>query len=162
MVGRGGGLIVKGKKILWLAKNPQQWSREAAKKPCFGGQLTQMCVGGVEWTQTFINHCFRGIFDPFLSKISGKFAVNVKVLGWVHKFWSIDPNETVFFAASLNSCGICSIPFPGSKKSFLLTPAAGSMCTLWKGGGKTHLNIISLSNMRPSLLRVSRRLLLCL
>ena len=59
--------------------------------------MTQMCVGGVEWTQTFINHCFRGIFDPFLSKISCKFTVNVKVLGWVHKFWSIDPNETVFF-----------------------------------------------------------------
>ena len=36
------------------------------------GQFTHMWVGGVGWSQTFINRRFYGIFDPFLPKIIGK------------------------------------------------------------------------------------------
>ena len=36
-----------------------------------------MWVGGVGWSQTFINQCFHGIFDRFFVEISGKFAINV-------------------------------------------------------------------------------------
>ena len=36
-----------------------------------------MWVGGVGLSQTFINHCFYDIFDPFLPKIFGKFKVDI-------------------------------------------------------------------------------------
>ena len=53
------------------------WKPPQTKKTLNLGQLTQMCVGGVGWSQTFINQCFYGIFAPFFGEISGKFSVNV-------------------------------------------------------------------------------------
>ena len=47
------------------------------KKRFYLVQLTQMWVDGVGWTQTFINHCFYGIFDPFFPKTSCKFTVKI-------------------------------------------------------------------------------------
>ena len=32
-------------------------------------------IGGSDPIPTFINHCFYGIFDPFLPKLSDKFGV---------------------------------------------------------------------------------------
>ena len=48
---------------------------------CFGkgsrknylGQLTQMWVGGVGWSQTFIIQCLIGIFDGFPNEMIGRF-----------------------------------------------------------------------------------------
>ena len=39
-------------------------------------------MGGVGRSQTFANHNFYGIFDPFLPKISGKFTVEVPIVGF--------------------------------------------------------------------------------
>ena len=57
------------------------------------GQLTQMWVGGVRWSQTFINHCFYGIFDPFLPKISEKFTEKVPTFGERGGVKPVGPNS---------------------------------------------------------------------
>ena len=69
-------------------RDDEKAAREGIKN-CYLGQLTQMWVGGVRWSKTFINHCFYGIFGLFLLKISGKFTLNVpNFLGWVGWFTS--------------------------------------------------------------------------
>ena len=53
----------------------------------------------VGWSQTFINHCMYGIFDPFLPKINSKcpksdeFRGWVGGDGWVRNFGSIVPRK---------------------------------------------------------------------
>ena len=47
---------------------------ETQKKTVLFGSIDPN-VGG--WTQAFINHCFYGIFEPLLPKISGKFTVKM-------------------------------------------------------------------------------------
>ena len=46
---------------------PWSFESSAKKKQFYLGQLTQMWVGRAGWTQTFINHCFYCIFDPFFA-----------------------------------------------------------------------------------------------
>ena len=41
------------------------------------GNLAQGGGGGSDPIPTFINHCFYGIFDPFLPKISDKFTEKI-------------------------------------------------------------------------------------
>ena len=82
------------------------------------GQLTQMWVGGVGWSQTFINHCFYDIFDPFLSKIYG-------MGGWIDKFGTFSVNLPEFFGQKgvkyatktvIYKSMLCN-PVPGTKEA---------------------------------------------
>ena len=52
--------------IIFISKS--KWQRN----------IVQRCAR-VGWSQTFINHCFYGIFTPFLPKISGKFKVKSQI-----------------------------------------------------------------------------------
>ena len=47
-----------------------------------------MWVGGVGWSQTFINHCFYGIFDQIYESAWG---------GWVQKFGTFTQIKQFFF-----------------------------------------------------------------
>ena len=69
--------------------------REAITETVLFGTIVPN-VGGVGWTQTFIDHCFYGIFDPFLHKNSGisrknhfLCAKSLFVSGWVGGFTSL-------------------------------------------------------------------------
>ena len=60
------GIVLKIE--LFTTQMQRHSNREDIRKWFYLVQLYQMWVGGVGWTQTFINHCFYGIFDHFLSK----------------------------------------------------------------------------------------------
>ena len=45
------------------------------------GNLAQEGGGGSDPIPTFTNHCFYGIFDPFLPKISEKFTEKIPTFG---------------------------------------------------------------------------------
>ena len=49
--------------------------REASQKKVLFGTKSQMWVGAVGWSQTFINYCFMAHLTPFSSKIFGKFTI---------------------------------------------------------------------------------------
>ena len=59
--------------------------------------------------QTFINHCFYGIFDPFLSNIFGKFMVNVPNL-WCHPFQYLKNSSSLWVKKLLLFIANCYWP----------------------------------------------------
>ena len=49
------------------------------------GQLTQMWVDGVRWSQTIVHHLSYGIFDPFFPPENAIFffSAQLKLLAWL-------------------------------------------------------------------------------
>ena len=76
--------------IIFISKS--KWQRN----------IVQRCAR-VGWSQTFKNHCFYGIFTPFLPKISGKFKVKSQIYeiegvsGCVSQIWVNCPELSYFF-----------------------------------------------------------------
>ena len=52
----------------------------------FSVKVWNLAQGGSDPIPTFINHCFYGIFDPFLPKISDKFTEKIPTFREQKKF----------------------------------------------------------------------------
>ena len=62
------------------------WKSNLVKKNDNLGQLTQMWVDGVRWSQTIVHHLSYGIFDPFFPPENAIFVFflrTVKTVGMV-------------------------------------------------------------------------------
>ena len=110
------------------------------------GILSQGGWGGSDPIPTFIKHCFHGIFDPFLPKISEKFTEKIPTFGEGGGVKPVGPKSQLLPK-------ICFACFPNS--SYGLNTSVTLAMFVWMSHVSFHQNGHRSVSMLWSLLLVS-------